>query len=48
MSNKQVHLQVLVSPEFRQRIRVVLAKEDKTFKQLFCEVFEKYLQEKGE
>ena len=48
MSKKEVHLHVLVEPEFRQRIRMVLAKEDKTFKQLFHELFEQYLEEKGE
>lgn len=48
MDKKQVDMHVKVDPEFRARIKIVLAKEGKTFNQLFHELFEKYLNEKGE
>ena len=46
--NKQAtysHMQVVIDSELRQRIKMQLAIENKTFKQLFCELFENYLQE---
>jgi hypothetical protein len=48
MEQKQVDMHVKVNPEFRARIKIVLAKEGKTFNQLFHELFENYLQQKGE
>lgn len=48
MVHKQADLHVKVKPEFKARIKIILAKEGKTFNQLFHELFEKYLDEKGE